>query len=86
MARGAAVDRRLAWSAGLAEVSVDRDVWRDLPVPQVVHELLDVIGLVRTERDPPPSATPAIDQTQRCLSLGGAGRLGSRNQQMEAAL
>ena len=44
-------------------------------ISQVVHELRDVIGFVRTERDPPPSATPTINQFQRLFPLGGAGRL-----------
>jgi hypothetical protein len=40
-----------------------------------MHELRDVIGLVRAERDPPCSPIEAIDQVQRRLALGRAGRL-----------
>ena len=63
--RGASIDCRLARRAGLAEVSVDRNVRRNRSIPEVVHELRDVIGLVRTEGDPLASAIPPIDQGQR---------------------
>lgn len=75
MAGGAGVDRPLARDACLAEVSIDRDVRRHRSFSQVVHELRNVIGLVRAERDPPPLGIAAINQRQRCLSFGSAGGL-----------
>src|SRR5262245_41186194 len=75
MAGGAGIDRRLTRDAGLAEVSVDRDMRRHRSFSQVVHELRDVIGLVRAEHDPPTSAMATINQRQRRLSFGGHGGL-----------
>lgn len=75
MASRASIDRGLARRAGLADVSVDSDVRRDPSISQVVHELRDVIGLVRPERDPSSSVSPAINQIQRSLPLGGTGGL-----------
>jgi hypothetical protein len=75
MAGGAGIDRRLTRDAGLAEVSVDRDMWPHRSFSQVVHELRDIISLVRAERDPPTSAIATINQRRRRLSFGGPGRL-----------
>ena len=61
---GAAVDRSLTAFAGLAEVAVDRDVWGDRPPPQFVHERCDIVGLVRTERDPSSPPTAGVCWTQ----------------------
>jgi len=71
----AAIDGRLARLAGFAEVAINSDVRRDRPIPEFIHELRDVIALIRTERDPPSSARAAVDQVQRRLTLGGAGGL-----------
>ena len=40
---------------------MDRNVRRNRSIPGVVHELRDVIGLVRTERDPPTPVVPTMD-------------------------
>ncbi len=70
MTGGASVDGGLAALAGLAEMAVDCDVWRDRPLSQVVHELGDIIGFVRSERDPPSSPMTSVDQVQCRLPLG----------------
>lgn len=60
--------------AGLAKVSVDRDMRRARSVSQIVYELFDIIGLVCTECDP-PRAPASINQSHRHLPLGGTGGL-----------
>lgn len=75
MAGGASIDRGLARDAGVAEVSVNRDMRRHRSLSQVVHELRNVTGHARTQRDPPVCAMATNDQCQRRLSFGGAGGL-----------
>ncbi len=64
MTRGLSIDRGPTGDAVLAEAPVDCDMRRDRSISQFVHELRNVIALVRTERDP-PCAIAIINENQR---------------------
>ena len=72
MPGGASVDPGLARLAGLPDVAADGDMRGHGALPQRVHELGHVVGLVGAQRDPPRFL--AAPQHGQCrLPLGGAG-------------
>jgi hypothetical protein len=72
--RGTRVDRRLAPLAGLSQMSINRDMRGNRSISQVMHELRDIVGLIRPQSDP-LRAPPPVDHGKRNLSFGGARRL-----------
>src|SRR4030095_12447588 len=75
MTGDAPIDGGRARLAGLRKMSVDSDVWRDRPLPQILDELAHVIGFVGAERDA-TAARPAIQHLERRFPFGGAAGLG----------
>ena len=59
----------------LANMTVDGDVWGNLALPQGLHEVFDIEGLVTAERDPSAARAVGIDQIKSGLALGRAVRL-----------
>jgi hypothetical protein len=75
MAQGPFIDGGLSPFAGLGQMTVDGDVWGNLALPQGLHEVFDIEGLVAAERDPSAARAVGIDQIKSGLALGRAGRL-----------
>lgn len=75
------IDRRLALLAGLTQMPVDGDMRRHRTASQFLDKVGDVVSLIGTQRDPTRAiATMAVDQFQRLIPLGRAGRLAHATQ------